>query len=280
MNKDNVIRMLGEKLDDCEFHFVEVPKNNNTLNGIVVHKKNSIIAPTIYYDENMTDEKIVEYVVSVYKASPSPDLDRDLLGDKNFILNNVYPQVVTYQDNAFVNGKVFKRFLDLAILYRVRINPEMSYLLTEDGIKGLGLSVNEINEHALENFEQTISLNSLGMELDAMAKSAGCEDLIGVVNRADYDILILSSKSRMYGASAILFPNILKKISSAFESNFYVIPSSIHEVLIRKANGDKDEKELLTYMLREVNETEVAPEDVLSNNLYLYDSELEMLRIA
>lgn len=60
------------------------------------------------------------------------------------------------------------------------------------------------------------------------------------------------------------------KIGELLGKNFYVLPSSIHEVLIVPDNGDMQAKELES-MVKEVNATQVAPADLLSDKVQYYD---------
>ena len=63
---------------------------------------------------------------------------------------------------------------------------------------------------------------------------------------------------------------VLDKIGDLMDSNFYVLPSSIHEVLIVPDNGNMQTKEL-ENMVREVNASQVLPEDLLSDKVQYYD---------
>ena len=55
-----------------------------------------------------------------------------------------------------------------------------------------------------------------------------------------------------------------------FLGNFYILPSSIHESIIVPASCALEASELI-HMVRQVNETNVDPEELLSDNIYYYD---------
>ena len=72
------------------------------------------------------------------------------------------------------------------------------------------------------------------------------------------------------------FWGFLRKISGQLGGDFYLLPSSIHEVLVLRAEQNVDES-ALTEMVREVNRREVAEEERLSDYAYRYDAESGML---
>lgn len=280
MNKQRVEELVKAELGDVTVKFVTVQKNNRTLDGVVLIEgavTDTTVAPTIYYWGD-TDEEIARSIVTVFRRSPIPSLDKDKIGNRDFILENVIPQVVRYEGNRFVEGKLAKRFLDLAILYRVRISREMSYVLAEDHVKSVGLTLAEVHEAAMRNAEKDLCVVPMGVELMAMQKGeiVDSDDL-------DFDLLrnpmlVVTTKTRFYGAAGMLSERTLKRLSEAFHGDFYVIPSSIHDLIVvsvRDASADD-----LRGMIEAVNLAEVVPEEILSNNLYMYDAELGMLRIA
>ena len=80
---------------------------------------------------------------------------------------------------------------------------------------------------------------------------------------------VLSNKSRVHGAACILYPDILKDFAAVVEKDLYVLPSSIHEVILLPAEGTED-SEQLKLMVHEINESQVEDEEVLSDSVYFY----------
>ena len=89
----------------------------------------------------------------------------------------------------------------------------------------------------------------------------------------------MTNSKGINGASVIIYPKILKEISEMIGGDFYILPSSIHEVLVIKDNGDKENDEL-EKMVREVNESCVLPEEVLSDHVYHYSEESDRIEIC
>jgi hypothetical protein len=82
------------------------------------------------------------------------------------------------------------------------------------------------------------------------------------------------------GAGVIFYPNMLKELADYHESDLFIIPSSVHETLIIPDTNMIMDIESLRDMICEVNRTAVADEEILSDNLYVYDRENGSMFIA
>ena len=74
-------------------------------------------------------------------------------------------------------------------------------------------------------------------------------------------------------------PELLKDLATAIGSGMYIIPSSIHEVIL-VPSVNCDDGESIRQMIREVNDTQVEMEEILSYSLYYYDKEEDKVLIA
>lgn len=91
-------------------------------------------------------------------------------------------------------------------------------------------------------------------------------------------IYMLTNTSGAYGASCILYDNVLKEIAQIEGSDLWVIPSSTHEVLLMPDMGEN--KDSLIQMVRSVNETAVPEEDILSDTVYHYSMKEQKLEMV
>ena len=92
------------------------------------------------------------------------------------------------------------------------------------------------------------------------------------------ELFILSNAIRQHGAICTLYDDIMNQIGKTLQDDFFVIPSSVHEVLLLKAS-DTDCMEL-NEIIREVNETTVIPEEILSDHAYFYSRDRKELLCA
>ena len=89
-------------------------------------------------------------------------------------------------------------------------------------------------------------------------------------------MFVLTNSFRSLGAACILYDELLTQLGNFLKENYYILPSSIHEVIIIP-ESQAPNKDTLNEMVQEVNETQVEPEDVLSDHVYFYNCEKKEL---
>jgi hypothetical protein len=89
---------------------------------------------------------------------------------------------------------------------------------------------------------------------------------------------VLTNKSGIDGAACILYTDLLKDFASHIEKSFYVIPSSVHEVILVPTD-DNTEADEIRRMIKDINDTQVKTEEVLSYSLYYFDRESGRLTV-
>lgn len=93
------------------------------------------------------------------------------------------------------------------------------------------------------------------------------------------ELMILTNRTKLYGAAGILKTELLGEYADRIGKNLFILPSSIHECLVMADDGHTDVWELDT-MVREVNATQLLPEDVLSDHAYYFDREKREVKSA
>lgn len=123
------------------------------------------------------------------------------------------------------------------------------------------------------------SINDL-MESSIMGEKP--QNLLNGDRRAEeffMPMFCLTNETKMNAASLILHEDIRKQIGEFMKGDFYILPSSIHETLLVPDNGDFDVK-VLNAMVKEVNATEVALEDILSDKVQFCDGRTAVMENA
>lgn len=87
---------------------------------------------------------------------------------------------------------------------------------------------------------------------------------------------VLTNASRNMGAGCILYPDMLQACAEKVGKEFYLLPSSIHEMILIPCDKVDDPKELIC-MVRDINHTAVFASDRLSDHIYKYDREKNVL---
>lgn len=81
---------------------------------------------------------------------------------------------------------------------------------------------------------------------------------------------VLSNRNGIEGAACMLYASLLRDFAEETGSSFYVIPSSVHEVLLLPAENLNGSGEI-KGMIKEINDNHVQPDEILSYSLYYYD---------
>jgi hypothetical protein len=93
-----------------------------------------------------------------------------------------------------------------------------------------------------------------------------------IKRKKDSDMYVISNTKGINGASCLLYPDLIKKLADELDSDLYILPSSIHEIIAVKANKEMI-KSSFREMVFDVNRTQVPEEDILSDNVYFYSRE-------
>lgn len=297
--RDEVAKRTGE-----QFHvrINDVTKNNGVvLSGITMLQDDNNISPTIYLNKyyeayengDITLRCIVDEVLDTYernKVNQSVDM--------RFFMNyeRIKDRIIFKLIHAERNKELLKdiphiRYLDFAIVFQCLISDEMfgnaTIMIHNAHLKIWEITENELYEKAIKN-TPVLQRYDIKTMKDVLCEMMLLEEMEGkeILNKNEYiedlqdatPMYVLSNRTRVQGASCILYPNILKDFASAVKSDFYILPSSVHEVILLPAQGDED-KEGLKRMVCEVNETQVEREEVLSDSVYYYSQEKGELSI-
>ena len=82
---------------------------------------------------------------------------------------------------------------------------------------------------------------------------------------------IMTNKYQINGASVLLYHGLLDGLAEKLGTDLYVIPSSIHELIIMPAEDGSLSLSKLSDMVKEINENHVKEEEILSDCAYYYD---------
>ena len=84
--------------------------------------------------------------------------------------------------------------------------------------------------------------------------------------------LIATNESGIQGATVLLYENLIQNLAEKYNSNLYILPSSIHEIIVIPGNDDKNLSDL-TAMVEDINKKHVSREEILADTAFYYDRE-------
>lgn len=193
------------------------------------------------------------------------------------IRGRIIYRLVNYEKNKeILEDCPHIRLYDLAVTFRwvARIDDVgvSTSLITNKQVKEWGVSVNDLVLAARQNTPRLFPAKIIDME----------EMLAGMVSFILYPsaipMYILTNEQELNGASALLYGDILKDFANKKGSDMYILPSSIHEVIMVPADRIDDPKGL-SSMVHEANTTVVSTGDVLSDSVYYYDRKKDQILV-
>lgn len=287
----NEVKQEMEKLlgSEVRVELRRITKNNGIiLEGLCILEKGSYVSPTIYledfyreYKDGMSLKEIAGRIYDIYeKRCRNIPFSLEYFLDFEKIKENIFCKLVNREMNQELLRDVPNvSFLDLSVVFICAVKNEEfgngSVLIREEHRKHWKVSKELLYEYARGN---TFRLRPF--ELKSMEELI--EDLVEPEERnllKEIPMYVLSNRDRVFGAAGILYDRILSSAGARLEEDFYVLPSSVHEVILVPGHVAGSEKELHA-MVHEVNHTQVEPEEVLSENVYHYDRKKHCLSIC
>ena len=138
-------------------------------------------------------------------------------------------------------------------------------VMTNSMVRQVGLTMDELNDRAMENMRRLRPLKITSIVQQLMELAPGLNDLRDP-EMEGIPVMVVTNTSGSQGAAAVFYPEVEDELKARLGGDFYILPSSVHEVLaVRK---DVNDLESLRMRVKTINETEVEPQDRLSDNVY------------
>ena len=298
--KDNVKEYLPESYRDAEIKLQEVEKNNGLkLTGITIPNGNQRIVPTVYldslYQEYINGKDVDSCVGDV------ADMRIEAQGKAEFFDMGV-PDILDYEkmkdklqmricdkewNTDRLEDKAFTEHGDFAAYYAVNLEENRegisSIPVTVSLMNEWGVSVEQIQADAMmADRNRGVVLMNMNEIIKSMIFGEEPENLLNEkldIETMREPMFCLTNAQKMNGASLLLQEDIRKQIGECLGSDYFVLPSSIHEVLILPDNGLFEVPEL-NAMVKEVNETQVERQEQLSDKVQFCDGKTVVMENA
>ena len=276
-----------------------VVKNNGMeKTGMILESDEYNIAPAIYleeffeqYQKGMSIDRIVNEILEFYeKVKVEEDYDVSQLS----LYENVKKKVAFKLVNTEKNQQMLKEvphipLLDLSIVFYILVDVDekgsATIQIRNEHIENWNVNVEQLYKDAKLNVKCLIPARLMCMQ-------HVIEKLCDISKGEEKDLLkakfppenkefmyILTNSIHQFGAAVLAYPNILEMASRIIGEDFYLLPSSIHEVILIPKSKSPDLKDL-NEMINEVNETQVQEEEVLSDHAYYYEKNTHTLMMG
>ena len=296
---------LEEAHPECSVMVHKVTKNNNlVLTGISIRSREVNLAPTIYMDGYYNDYKngrpMVEILAEVERAyntyKAEQDFDVSSITDFNLVQDKICYKLVNRDKNKeLLADTPYLPFQDLAVIFYVVVSEDRvgtGTVTVHDNLMEMwgNPDIKELYRIAKNNTQRRYKGRvSNMMEIMGEIISHSADNVDSDVVDAFFEMdsvyednmmpmFVATNNKKVNGAGVILYDGLLRTFAEKIGGDFYILPSSVHEVLFVPANGDIDARYLI-QMVKEVNATEVSPDEVLSDNVYMYHADEDRLEM-
>ena len=292
---------LPDRYVDSDVRLQDITKNNDTkLKAVTITVPNSNISPTIYlnsmyeqYQRGKPMEEILNQIAAI-QAEHDKDIAVDVsaITDYEKVQGKVAARLVNAENNQELLSQRPHILVgdDLAVTYCIMLgendNGSMSVPITNQLMENYGVTVGELHEAATQNMDELTpasfkSMNEVMAEMMLPSIIAECggdreqaEQMLEAMMppMEDGKMYVLTNEQKTNGAAVILNDKVMDQISEKVGGEFYILPSSVHELLIVPRDAGMEVPEL-EKMVCEVNATQVSVEERLSDHVYAYDAQ-------
>lgn len=263
-----------------------------------------------YYEnlkEGVDFKKIIELIFEAYKFQKANMIKKEDFSFKfDEIKENIYYRIINYSKNKDLLKETPNiKFLDLAITFHCLVNDDCtgigSIRITREHLNMWDKNIKELHRIARKNTPilfpvKLCSMNDIiaDIYLEEVQKEKLTKDIPFELKDKDYNVeeildkemveefldeiknnnqtsmFVLTNTRGINGASSILYKDIIKKFADKIGFDLYILPSSIHETILVPCQKEIT-LESLSEMVFEVNRTQLAPEEILSDKVYFYN---------
>ena len=279
-------------------HLSSVWKNNGVkLDCLTVSSPRTSASPALYprqyyqrLKRNESFESVAAEILSVYQDSSFANrLDLSFFQDPQRIRENIVCKLIHTRENEHLLKTVpHLSCLDLSVVFFLLLKiPETdtaaTVLIENSHLKFWKLSAEDLPPLAIKNAPHLLPHEIIPMEsmMREILKPDSVEWLLEKEKEADMPPLyVLTNRQRLFGAGALLYPHLLENFAREHNRDLYVLPSSVHEVILMPAsNGySREEQDDLTEIVRQVNRDHVSQGEFLSDHAYFYSRSDDIFR--
>jgi hypothetical protein len=293
--KENFLDYMPKKYQGMEVRVDSVQKINRKLDGMSLYSEGAhSISPTIYISDMYKDyfttgslketmQNAAEAMDRAFQQAELPPLDKSTAKD-----NIIFQLVNTMQNEDMLRNMPHREFQDLSIVYRWVAGMDdkgiASAMINNSLAEELGMDEEQLFKAAAENTRRILppavkSMNEVMRDMflaDGMPKEMA-DLMIGEMPQ-EQTMWVISNDRGINGAASMLYEDKLHRLAENVQSDLYILPSSVHEVIAVSVNMGEPEE--LAQMVAEVNMDQVELGERLSNQVYHYDKELRKVTLA
>ena len=248
-----------------------------------------------YYYEKYREKENIQSILrelagSIVELHDIKKEVEDIVDLDNVQHNILYAVVNTEANREFLENAPHRQLQDLSVVYRIRLGndeygKEISMKINNDIMNQMELTEQNLFDLASENTNRIYPAKAVSMEeqiREILQRQGMDNETIDVLVDArmlrESPLWVVKNDAPVGGAAIIANTDVFDELSRKIGDDLYIIPSSVHEVLVMPA-GQNDALKLADMVL-DINRTETLLADRLSNQIYKYDKENKEITMA
>lgn len=200
------------------------------------------------------------------------------------IKDNVCFRLVNREANKeMLKEHPYIEVMDLAMLFYYKrsegFKENGTTIITERDRKRWGITKAKLYKVARQNTAKLLPIvfQTIEQVINDIAESGG---MLGESEKDPKErMYVLTNEEKYFGAGCFLYPKALAHIYEKLKVDFFVLPSSVHEVIIMPNVGSVNAPDLQSLVM-EMNEQFLEVEEVLSDHVYHYDVGIDELGVV
>lgn len=210
---------------------------------------------------------------------------------KENILNSTYLMVINAKSNQKLLSETPHYYIaegELAVIPRLNINitdKSGFIIIKNDLLPKLQMTGDEILQVAkINTSEQNLfEINSLLAEtMQAMEENGEdiADDFSDFFVENTPKTFVITNKDKKLGACCLACPEVIETAINKLGIDCYILPSSIHEVILVEKRGGSEDLEYLRDMVKQVNRQSIPANEILSDQVFQYNAKTKKIEIA
>lgn len=286
-------KQVGEEVK-LELH--KIPHNNGIdRDGLVVQVQGKRISPAVNLEATYErwresdlelDELAGRILAGCRERNGSVLKNTDFLTDFEAAREHIYLRLIHHGRNeAMLRSVPHRHLFDLAMVCYYRIEEGelegATVTVTDSQARIWGITADQLFAVAGVNSWKKLPVCLMNMDhlIREFCAQENMEPPAELFEQEDpIPMYILTNTERVFGACSIFYPNVQKHLADYLDSSYFILPCSVHELILVPDHGRISGGEL-QEMVKQINETQVDPVDVLSDTVYYYDAREGRMRI-
>lgn len=265
--KNHIREYLPVDYQDAKITLEKVTKGNDRiLTGLIIRKDDETAVPSIYlehYEEQFGKGRPMDDImkeIAQIKMENSLELPIDVKGLQDY--ETARPLLAIRlcdpeKNQEYLKDKPHTACGELAATYRIQIMEDSSgtasAVVTNDMLNLWGITPEQLHHDTVsaENARNPVCLYTMDDVMSEIMLSVKPENLFEQTEPLESEMIpmyILTNQNKVNGAGVLARDGVLDKIGELLGSDFYVLPSSTHEVILVPDNGNMQTTNAKRYM--------------------------------